>query len=94
MEPVDKPGPYPPERPSGRAEGLRQAQRPHQYPLVDLNRASARSLAEIEGLGHVRAAQVVRYRERHGPYRSVDDLACLPYFDRELVEKLRSRVKV
>lgn len=82
------------ERPSDRAEGLRQAQRPHDRPLIDLNRASARSLAEIEGLGHVRAAQIVAYRDRNGPFPSLDELACLPHFDRELMERLRGRVKV
>lgn len=90
----DTPGPLRPERPSDRTEGLRRAQRPHERTLVDLNRASARTLAELDGMGHVRAAQVVAYRDRHGPFHGVDELACLPHFDAELVDRLRARVKV
>lgn len=82
------------ERPSSRAEGLRQAQRPHEQVLVDLNRASARSLAAIEGVGHIRAARIVEYRERFGPFQHVDELGGLPNFDPELVDRLRLKVRV
>lgn len=82
------------ERPSSRTEGLRHAQRPHEQVLVDLNRASARALARVEGVGHVRAARVVEYREKFGPFHSVDELAGLPQFDAELVDRLRLKLRV
>lgn len=84
----------PMERPSSRAEGLRQAQRPHEQVLVELNRASARALAMVEGIGYVRAARIVDHRERFGPFHSVDELAGLPQFDVELVDRLRLKLKV
>ncbi len=93
MDPVDTPRPLRPERPSDRVEGVRLAQRPHERVPVDINRASARTLSDVDGIGHVRARQIVAYRDRHGPYGTVDELACLPLFDRELVEKLRPRLK-
>lgn len=86
--------PVPAERPSARAEGLRQAQRPHDRALIDLNRAGRAKLAGIEGIGPVRASQIVEYRERHGPFVTLEELACLPHFDSELVEHLRDRLKV
>lgn len=94
MDPIDVPRALRPERPSVRAEGLRQAQRPHERPLIDINRASARTLADIAGVGPVRAAQIVAYRDRNGPFPSIDELACLPHFDRAVLERLRGRVKV
>lgn len=82
------------ERPSSRAEGLRLAQRPHEQVLVDINRASPRALALVEGIGYVRAARIVEYREKFGPFQSVDELAGLPQFDPELVDRLRLRLRV
>lgn len=42
---------------------------------VDLNRADAKMLAEaMSGVGLVKAEAIVAYRERHGPFRRVEDL--------------------
>jgi competence protein ComEA len=43
---------------------------------VDLNHADAKTLAEsLQGIGLVKAEAIVAYRTRHGPFRSVDELA-------------------
>ncbi|MGE5547611.1 MAG: ComEA family DNA-binding protein [Solirubrobacterales bacterium] len=83
-----------PERPSSRAEGLRQAQRPHQSAQIDINRAALRTLSEIEGIGPTRAERIVDHRARFGPFLSVDELSNLPQFDQDLVGRLRDRLKV
>ena len=45
---------------------------------VDINSADAAMLAEaINGVGERKAAMIVEYRERHGPFASVDDLAAV-----------------
>lgn len=42
---------------------------------VDINAATAEMLAEaIDGVGMRKAEAIVRYREQHGPFASVDDL--------------------
>lgn len=43
---------------------------------VDLNRADAKMLAEaMTGVGLIKAEAIVAYRNAHGPFRSIDDLA-------------------
>lgn len=42
---------------------------------VDINAATAEMLAEaIDGVGMRKAEAIVRYREQHGPFASVDEL--------------------
>ena len=42
---------------------------------VDINTATAEMLAEaIDGVGMHKAQAIVRYREQHGPFTSVDHL--------------------
>jgi competence protein ComEA len=42
---------------------------------VDINTATAAELDALPGIGPATAAAIVRDRETHGPFRSVDDLA-------------------
>lgn len=43
---------------------------------VDLNRADARTLAEaMTGVGLIKAEAIVAYRDAHGPFRRIEDLA-------------------
>ncbi len=43
--------------------------------LLDINTASEQELQSLPGIGAVRAAAIVAYRESHGPFREVSDLA-------------------
>ena len=49
-------------------------------PLMDINAATAAELEELPGIGEVRADAIVRSRQDHGPFASVDEL-----LERELV---------
>ena len=49
--------------------------------LVDLNRAPARELARLPGIGRGAAALIVHERETRGPYASVWDLTRVEGFD-------------
>ncbi len=42
---------------------------------VDLNRAPWHELTNLPGIGEVRAREIVRDRERRGPFRDLRDLA-------------------
>jgi competence protein ComEA len=46
---------------------------------LDLNTASTVHLRGIKGLGPSRAEEIVRYRGKHGPFTSIDDLKRVPH---------------
>ena len=64
-----------------------------QAPL-DINRASVEQLDRLPGIGPARAAQIVRIRERNGPFRSVDELRVLPRLSEKQFAQLRPLVTV
>jgi competence protein ComEA len=50
---------------------------------IDLNTASRDELLAVPGINPVRADAIIRYREEHGGFRSVDDLKNLPGFEED-----------
>jgi competence protein ComEA len=46
---------------------------------LDLNTVSTVHLRGIKGLGPSRAEEIVRYRNKHGPFTSIDDLNRVPH---------------
>jgi competence protein ComEA len=46
---------------------------------VDLNAATVDQLHAINGIGKSRALEIVRYRDKHGPFMSLDELARVPH---------------
>jgi competence protein ComEA len=46
---------------------------------LDLNTASTVHLRGIKGLGPSRAEEIVRYRSKHGPFTSIDELDRVPH---------------
>lgn len=61
---------------------------------VNLNTASARDLIELPGIGPTKAAAIVDYRAKHGPFRRVIDLRRVKGFGRKTVAKLRPSLTV
>jgi competence protein ComEA len=61
---------------------------------VDLNRATADELDALPGVGPATAAAIVAYRELHGPFGTVDDLADVRGIGPAKVEALRGLVTV
>ncbi len=61
---------------------------------IDINRASAKDLEALPGVGAATAQAIVRYREAHGPFATVDDLTGVKGIGPKTVEKLRDQVYV
>lgn len=62
---------------------------------VDVNTADAETIsAELNGIGLSKARAIVEYREKHGPFRSVDDLSLVKGIGERTVERNRADIKV
>ena len=42
--------------------------------LININTASREELKTLQGIGQVRADAIIKYREAHGPFKSLDEL--------------------
>lgn len=66
-----------------------------QMDKVDLNQSSAEQLAEmLEGIGPVRAEMIVEYRDKHGPFTSVEQLLEIRGIGAATLEKNRDRISL
>lgn len=61
---------------------------------VDLNRADLAALDALPGVGPSLASAIIRYRQEHGPFRSVDDLEKVPGIGPSKLASLRDLVVV
>jgi competence protein ComEA len=61
---------------------------------IDLNRAGAWLLGALPGIGEGKAKQIVDYRDKNGPFRSVDDLLKIGGFGQSTVDKIRNLVTI
>lgn len=60
---------------------------------VNVNSASAEELAEkLDGIGGARAAMIVKYREEHGPFTSIEQLLEVKGVGAATLEKNRARI--
>ncbi len=62
---------------------------------VNVNTADAETIsAELKGVGLAKAKAIVEYRQKHGPFRSADDLSLVKGIGERTVELNRSDIKV
>lgn len=64
------------------------------YVGVDLNTASAPLLAFISGIGPTVASNIVKYRQKNGPYRQRDDLLQVGRFSQKVFEQSAGFLRV
>lgn len=62
---------------------------------VDINTASAETISEeLKGVGLSKARAIVDYREKHGPFKTADELALVKGIGERTVEMNRAEIKV
>jgi competence protein ComEA len=59
-----------------------------------LNGATIAELDALPGIGPAKAAAIVRYRDQHGPFGSVADLARVPGINPALLQRLYDHLQV
>ena len=61
---------------------------------VDINKAGRAELESVKGIGPKKALAIVEYREKNGPFKSVDDLGKVKGFGKATLAKLRKELAV
>ncbi len=67
---------------------------PGPFNPIDLNAATLAELVALPGIGPGRAAAIVAYRDRHGPFASVNDLVKVYGIHPVLIDRIRDYVSV
>lgn len=63
--------------------------------VLNINTADSDALVEdLMGVGPQKAMAIIRYRQQHGPFKRVDDLAFVDGIGAKTVEQNRSRMTV
>ncbi len=62
---------------------------------VNINTADATSLAKaLNGVGPAKARAIVSYRDKNGPFKSIDQLAMVEGITQKLIDKNRADIKL
>ena len=62
---------------------------------VNINTADATALAKaLNGVGPAKAKAIVSYREKNGPFKTVDQLAMVEGITQKLIDKNRADIKL
>ena len=61
---------------------------------VDLNSANAARLELLPGIGPVTGGAIVRYRQEHGPFGSLEELESVPGIGPKKIERIQPYVTV
>ena len=61
---------------------------------ININTASATELTALNRIGPVTADRIVAYREKHGPFKSVEELVAVRGIGPKTLESFRDRITV
>jgi competence protein ComEA len=68
--------------------------RPATTSPLNINSATAQQLDSLPGIGPAKAAAILRYRDEHGPFSTVEQLGQVRGFGPAAVERLQDRLTV
>ena len=63
---------------------------PITYP-IDINHADLKGLSHIKGLGKKRAQAIIQYRQQHGNFHTINDLAQVKGFTQKRLQTFLSK---
>ncbi len=61
---------------------------------IDLNRADARQLQQIPGVGPVLSEAIVTWREENGPFRQMEDLLQVPGIGEKTFQSIKDELVI
>ena len=67
---------------------------PMPAPALDLNKAGLVELERIPGVGFIKAQAILDYRDKHGPFREVDELLLVAGITPEVLLELNQHLSV
>lgn len=59
---------------------------------IDLNKADEQALETLPGIGPAKAAVILEYREKNGPFKTIEDLKNISGFGDKTFEKLKDMI--
>lgn len=62
--------------------------------LVNLNQASAEELTTLRGIGESKAEDILKYRETHGGFQTIEELMQIPGIKERVFEKIKDQITV
>lgn len=62
--------------------------------ILNINRATAKELDQLPGIGPVFAARIIEYRKVNGPFASIEDLRKVQGIGASTLEKFKSKIRV
>jgi len=63
------------------------------WAAVNVNTATQSELEAVKGIGPVKARAIVEHRQKHGAFKTVDDLAGVKGFGKASVNKLKGQLE-
>lgn len=70
------------------------ASEPNVSTKININAAPASELVRLKGIGEVKAAAIIKYRNENGGFKSVDELINVSGIGKKTLEKIRDYVTV
>ncbi|MCL4316125.1 MAG: ComEA family DNA-binding protein [Gammaproteobacteria bacterium] len=62
--------------------------------VVNINTANQQQLESVQGIGPKKAQAIIEYRQKHGKFKSIDELDKVMGFGKKGIEQLRAQVTV
>lgn len=62
------------------------------FAAVDLNTASVEQLQSVKGIGPAKAKAIAEYRQKNGPFKTVDELEKVPGFGAKSVSNMKAEL--
>ena len=62
--------------------------------IVNINHATAAQLQALAGVGPVMAGKIIAYRQEHGPFTAISQIASVPGFGRKRFEAIAKQLRI